>query len=224
MPPEHTHNRGSLNRLTKHSLDLFPGPTLFEKLARTLCEVGCLPRKELYEAWEMAKRVRRRFKGGRVIDLACGHGLLAYAMLLLDSKSEQAVGVDRRLTACGEKIAQALEVQWPNLKDRLTFIEADLSSIELSNQDLVVSAHACGELTDVILERAVEAKARVAVLPCCHSFRKQDSGGYDAWLEGSMAIDVQRVARLREQAYSVRMLSIPSEVTPKNRLIIGEPN
>jgi hypothetical protein len=68
--------------LTDRDLDRFPGTTLFDRLARAVCHAGCLPRKELYEAWEMARRVRRLFRGGRIVDLGGGHGLLAQALLL----------------------------------------------------------------------------------------------------------------------------------------------
>ena len=90
-------DRSSRNRLTEHALPHFAGTTLFDAIARAVCRAGCLPRKELYEAWEVARRVRRRFRGGRVIDLACGHGLLAQILLLLDDSSPEALAVDRRL-------------------------------------------------------------------------------------------------------------------------------
>ena len=50
------------SRLTRHDLDRFPGKSLFDRIARAVCEAGCLPRKELYEAWEVARRVRRRIR------------------------------------------------------------------------------------------------------------------------------------------------------------------
>ena len=59
-----------------------------------MCEAGCLPRKELYKAWEVARRARRLFRGGRVVDVAGGHGLLAAIMLLLDDSSPRAIVVD----------------------------------------------------------------------------------------------------------------------------------
>ena len=66
-------DHASRNRLTDRQLDRFPGENLFDRIARAVCRAGCLPRKELYEAWEVARRVRRRFGGGRVVNLACGH-------------------------------------------------------------------------------------------------------------------------------------------------------
>ena len=45
----------------------------------------------------MARRVRRRFRGGRIVDLAGGHGLLAQALMLLDDSSASALVVDPAL-------------------------------------------------------------------------------------------------------------------------------
>ena len=64
--------KSSKNRLSPQQAPLFPGNSLFDKIARAVCWAGTLPRKELYEAWEMAKRIRRRYRGGRILDHACG--------------------------------------------------------------------------------------------------------------------------------------------------------
>src|SRR5882672_6939754 len=95
-------------RLRPGAAGQFTGDSLFEKVARSLCGAGCLPRKELYESWEMARRVRRRFRGGRVVDLACGHTLLAHLMLLLDDTSPSAMAVDRRLPKSAAHLSDAM--------------------------------------------------------------------------------------------------------------------
>jgi len=210
-------------RLTKHDLGRFTGETLFDRIARACCEAGCLPRKELYEAWEVARRVRRRFRGGRIIDLACGHGLLAQILLLLDNSSSEALAVDLRIPQSAASLEAALLEGWPRLRDRVHFIESDLREVALNQDDLVVSAHACGGLTDLILERAVEAGARVAVLPCCHDLKGGDLGSLEGWMDGPLAMDATRVARLRFQGYQVSTQMIPGDITPKNRLLMAEP-
>lgn len=215
------HATGSRNRLTTHQLDLYPGDTLFERLARVVCHVGILPRKELHEAWEVAKRVHRRYRGGRVVDLACGHGLLAQAMLLLDETATGAIAVDKRLSGNHRLLADALAQAWPRLHGRVAFVEARLEETALLPTDLVVSAHACGGLTDAILDRAVAARARVAVLPCCQALRKR--GDLDGWLDGTLAMDVERAVRLRAAGYLIHTQTIPAEVSPKNRLLMGAP-
>lgn len=216
-------DRSSRNRLTEKLLHQFAGETLFDAIARAVCRAGCLPRKELYEAWEVARRVRRRFRGRRVVDLACGHGLVAQILLLLDDTSPSALAVDQRLPKSAAALEASLCQAWPRLQGRVRYLETDLRDVPLLRDDLIVSAHACGGLTDLILERAAEVGARVAVLPCCHDLQRADLGGLEGWLDGPLAMDATRAARLRSQGYRVFTQLIPGDITPKNRLLMAEP-
>ena len=87
----------------------------------------------------------------------------------------------------------------------------------------MVSAHACGTLTDRVLDAALAARAAVAVLPCCHSLGRCDTAGLEAWMPGDVAADAVRALRLRAAGYRVHVQTIPEEITPQNRLIIGIP-
>ncbi len=213
----------SRSKLTPRDLPRFAEDSLFHRIARAVCEADCLPRKELFEAWEVARRARRRFRGGRVLDLACGHGLLAHVLLLLDDSSPSAVAVDTRLPSSATKIAEALLSHWPRLAGRVELLEATLSAVEARPGDLVVCCHGCGKLSDDVLDIAIAARARVALLPCCHEQGAQDEGGLGGWLDSALAIDVTRAARLQRADYLVRTHVIPAEITPKNRLLLGEP-
>lgn len=216
-------DRSSRNRLNERHIPLFSGDTLFNRIARAVCTAGCLPRKELFEAWEVARRVRRRFRSGRVVDLACGHGLLAYILLLLDDSSRAALAVDRHLPESARTLATALEAAWPRLRERVRLEQGEIEQVVLGPEDLVVSVHACGGLTDLVLERALKAGARVAVLPCCHNLVCGDLGGLQGWLDGPLAMDATRAAWLRAHGYQVYTQTIPMDITPKNRLLLGEP-
>jgi methyltransferase family protein len=210
-------------RLTDRDVDRFPGATLFHRVARAVCHAGCLPRKELYEAWEMARRVRRLFRGGRVIDLGAGHGLLAQMMLLLDDSSSTALVVDKTLPPSSARLHDVLVQAWPRLSGRITFVAGALEDVEILGTDLVVSSHACGALTDLVLDRAAAARARVAVLPCCHNLAVCDAGSLSGWVDGPVAIDIVRAMRLEQRGYRVWTQTIPADITPKNRLLVGEP-
>jgi methyltransferase family protein len=212
----------SRGRLTDRDLGRFPGGTLFDRVARAVCHAGCLPRKELYEAWEVARRARRLFRGGRVVDLAAGHGLLAQVMLLLDDSSPSALIVDKTLPASSARLHEALESAWPRIAGRVSFVQSALDAVEILPADVVVSSHACGALTDVVLDRAVAGRARVAVLPCCHDLAVNDAGALTGWVDGALAIDIRRVQRLEQRGYRVWTQAIPADVTPKNRLLLGE--
>ena len=196
---------------------------MFDRIGRALCAAGCLPRKELYEAWEVARRVRRRFRGGRVVDLAGGHGLLAHVMLLLDDSSPEAVVVDAALPASRVKVHDALAAAWPRLAGRVTYVQQDAARFAAAAGDIVVSSHACGALTDRIIAQAADAGARLAVLPCCQDLGACDAGALTGWLDGPLAVDIMRAVRLEARGYRVWTQTIPAEITPKNRLLMGSP-
>lgn len=218
-----TFSSASRNRLTRYDLGRFSGGTLFDRLGRAVCTAGCVPRKELYEAWEVARRVRRVHRGGRVVDVGGGHGLLAHVMLLLDDSSPAAVGVDRLTPPAARALHVTLAEVWPRLDRRVSLVTSDIDDYPLAPDDIVVSCHACGALTDRILNRAVAARAPVAVLPCCHDFETCDPGSLGGWVEKSLAIDLMRAVRLEQCGYRVRTQTIPKAITPKNRLLIGVP-
>jgi len=213
----------SRGRLTAYDLDRFPGPTLLDRLGRALCGAGCLPRKELYESWELARRTRRLFRGGRVVDLCGGHGLLAHIMLLLDDSSASALVVDTTLPPSAPLVHNAICDEWPRLAGRVSFVTAPMDSVALGGDDVVVSCHACGALTDHVLSLATAARTRVAVMPCCHDENTCDAGPLTGWVDRALAIDAMRAIRLEQQGYRVRTQVIPEAITPKNRLLIGSP-
>jgi len=216
-------NRSSKSRLTEKQMAGFPGDTVFDKIARAVCRSGTLPAKELYEAWETARRIRRKFRGGRVMDLAGGHGLLAHILLVLDDTSKEALVVDVDVPKNAGQLSGAVIQSWPRLAGRIHYMEAPVSDIEIRPDDLVASVHACGALTDTVLKLAVAARARVAVLPCCHDLALSDTGGLEGWVNGPLAVDVMRAAWLGRQGYTVITRTIPEDITPKNRLLMGYP-
>ncbi len=209
-------------RLTRHDLGRFSGSSLFDRIGRAVCEAGCLPRKELFEAWEVARRARRLFRGGRVVDVAGGHGLLAHVMVLLDDSSRSAVVVDPARPPSAESIRDVLVRAWPRLAGRVSYAEDDVTWFATKGGDVVVSCHACGALTDRILDAAVKARARLAVLPCCHDEDTCETGDLTGWMDPALAIDAVRVMGLRARGYRVRTQLIPPEITPKNRLILAQ--
>jgi hypothetical protein len=213
----------SRGRLTRRDLNRFPTDRLFDRIGRAVCEAGCLPRKELYEAWEVARRVRRLWRGGRVVDLGGGHGLLAQILLLLDDSSRSAVVVDRTVPPSAPRVHAALVRTWPRLAGRVAFEARDVERAHIRVGDLVVSSHACGDLTDCVLRKALDAGARVAVLPCCHNLDVGETAGLDGWVDAALAIDIVRAMRLRQRGYRTWTQTIPLAITSKNRLLLGAP-
>ena len=210
-------------RLTTHDLARFPADTHFHRIARAVCAAGCLPRKELFEAWEVARRVRRRFRGGRIVDLCAGHGLLGQIMLLLDDSSPEVLAVDHRLPPSSSTLACALASVWPRLSGRVTLKNVPIEDVTLREDDVVLSIHACGALTDRVIDLAVRAGTRLAVLPCCHDLDGAQTGQLTGWLNGPLAVDVMRATKLRALGWQVWTQTIPEAITPHNRLLMACP-
>jgi hypothetical protein len=149
--------------------------------------------------------------------------LLAQIMLLLDDSSPSALVADTALPASSGKLHEVMVQTWPRLSGRVAFVARALEDVEILRTDVVVSSHACGALTDRVLDRAVAARARVAVLPCCHDLGTCDAGALSGWVDGPVAIDIVRATRLERQGYRIWTQTIPVNVSPKNRLLIAKP-
>ena len=186
-------SHGSKSRLTEKDLGRFAGDTLRDRLGRAVCRAGVLPRKEFFEAWEVARRARRLFRGGRVMDLAAGHGLLAHVMLLLDDTSPRAVAVDTVLPPSAARLHDVLADAWPRLRNRVALVSAPLDDVALHESDLVVSAtHAARSPTAFSRtpprRRPRRRPALLSRVATC------DAGALGGWLDAALAIDVRRAA------------------------------
>lgn len=100
------------------------------------------------------------------------------------------------LPPSARKLSAAIADTWPRLQGRIPFVTAVIEAFEITPDDLVVSVHACGPLTDRVIDKAVQAGARVAVLPCFHDLELSDTGGREGWIAGPLAVDVVRARRL----------------------------
>jgi hypothetical protein len=219
----HSFSPSSRGRLTDRDLGRFPGGTLFDRVARAVCHAGCLPRKELYEAWEVARRARRLFRGGRVVDLGAGHGLLAQLMLVLDDSSRPPSPSTRR----SRRPRRACTRRWCRpgraSRDACRSSRVRSTASRFWRATSWCRATRAGALTDVVIDRAAAARARVAVLPCCHDLAVNDAGPLAGWVDAALAIDIRRAQKLEARGYRVWTQTIPAEITPKNRLLLGAP-
>jgi hypothetical protein len=219
------HGPGSRNKLSPSHARHYPGDGLLDVLGRAVCTVDCLPRKELHEAWEMATRIRTWLASTptrRVVDLSAGYGLLAQVLLLLDDDvRSSALAVDVRLPKNHVLVHGAVIARFPSLAGRVTFQQARLEDVDLGVDDVVVSSHACGELSDAVLSRAAAVGARVALLPCCHLTRwRPDLADR---VDPAARIDEERATWLVERGYDVIVDAIPANISAKNRLLLARP-
>ena len=85
---------------------------------------------------------------------------------------------------------------------RWTYVETSLHDIVADNSTVLLSVHACGTLSDYIIDMAISAnKAPVALVPCCHTYSKRK--GYQPhsiYANGITTDDVtNRIMELQQQ-------------------------
>ena len=195
-------------------------------------------------------QVDRAFPGAPVVaDLAAGHGLTAWVLVLLAAQrsvARTAVAVDVRRPASAGAVADAVRARWPALRDAVHYVEGSIDDVVAERDSVIVGVHACGALTDRVLGVALRSGAAAAVLPCCHSLRKQAASSLPALAEllpaearaglgaealhskavargARDAIDAWRAAAMRRAGYQVDESSIDGGITPFNRLLLCAP-
>lgn len=214
MEERRAHNKGRNKLQPRHALEFQSQDGLFDQFARAVCQAGVIPRKELFETWAMALYVHHYFPTvTRTADLACSHGLLSWALLLLStqgnvnnnnnnlempdtsatssnphdtnsqaqhldannnnqskrSPSQSLVCIDIHMPKSAERIAAIMLEHWPAFKEYWDFVEGPVEAVEPDSSTLLVGIHACGMLSDKIIQLAMEGNTPLALVPCCHS-------------------------------------------------------
>jgi hypothetical protein len=240
---------------------------LFDEFATVVCNAGVVARKEVFETWASALYIHYSFLSTddandssnsgritrRIVDVAAGHGLLAWALLLLSDEEERnnikknqqeqhpltVFCLDVQMPPSAELIHEAMIQQWPHLYDRFDYVEARLEQLVPHQSCLLASVHACGILSDMLISTAAEHQIPIALVPCCHSRKRkllEESASpfakreYDEILNAKESLpnladllDNARMTALENAGCDVTELFIPDLFTGKNRLILGSP-
>ena len=222
------------SRLRATDVRHFAGETTFHQVARAVCTAdAAIARKELPECWAMAERVHDEFwrtaePPRRVVDVAAGHGLLGWFLLALCFQARTPLpvvyAVDERMPASAGKLRDAFGEAFPRLRAQHRYIVGDARDVEATGDTLVAGLHACGGLSDIVIDVALEGSSALALVPCCHSTKIPHDVDAAAKVGLDEAIDEARARRLQAAGWAVeRGVLCPREITPKNGLILGRP-
>mmetsp|Transcript_32907 Transcript_32907/g.68583 ORF Transcript_32907/g.68583 Transcript_32907/m.68583 type:complete len:526 (-) Transcript_32907:1926-3503(-) len=240
----------------------------FHQLGSIVCETGVVSRKEFLETFAAAALILDCYyvtsnnktnqelqpPPRRIADLAAGHGLLAWFLLVMASSSSSStmsspisvICVDRCIPPAAEIIATAMMQQFPHLQKHYTYVQGDLRQVQAHSSCLLVSVHACGSLTDHIVEMALATQSSMAVVPCCHSVKR---GNYQPHVLSPISyeqvvelveqrktemvsnkheavanvVDEVRCQTLSQAHYRVETRQLPASFTGRNRLLLAWP-
>ena len=178
-----------------------------------------------------------------VQDLCCGHGLTGMLFAACNpQRSSKSLEVRAALVdqfeppshrQLRETIAEVCP--WIRCEDAIRYVPSTLDAYFQESESnkvddgsthasVIISTHACGSLTDDVLQYAIDSEsAAIAVMPCCYTGTDKGTPyGIRRALGVSMAADVRRSFFLQEYGYHVDWATIPTEVTPMNRIIVAE--
>ncbi|OVE77893.1 hypothetical protein BVX99_01335 [bacterium F16] len=200
----------------------FASESLQDKLVRAMAEKQVIPIKEVLECFEYVALIRKAVRSACVADLCCGHGLAGMLLGIFEKSVEQVLLVDRKRPQSHEKLFAVLAEVAPWLHDKVSFQVQRLDAVVIPHNSSVVSAHACGVLTDTCIDMAIATGGAIAVMPCCYPKRLCPAPAAICNEFGeAVAFDIDRTYRLEQAGYHVRWSAIPSCITPMNRVIIG---
>ncbi len=222
------------SRLRATDVRHFAGDSTFHQVARAVCTAdAAIARKELPECWAMATRIHDEFWRSaepprRVVDVAAGHGLLGFFLLALCAQARTPLpviyAVDERMPASAGKLRDSFGAAFPRLRAQHRYIVGDARDVAATSDTLVAGLHACGGLSDIVIDVALEGSSALALVPCCHTTKIPHDVDAAARVGLDEAIDASRARRLEAAGWAVERGTLCSrDITPKNGLILGRP-
>lgn len=170
----------------------------------------------------------------QVADMGAGKGYLTFALYqYLKSKGFEALnikGFELRASLTDQCNEWAAQLGYQHL----SFEAQDIQSLEASSLDCLIALHACDIATDIAIAKGIRSKAKfILTAPCCHKqlrrsmqadqgFRMLTKHGILAENQAELLTDGIRALVLEAFGYKTKVIEfIPSEHTPKNKMIIG---
>jgi len=193
---------------------------------RELAHERAMSIKEMTEAFEFFAVTRKYMRAESMIDLCCGHGLVGLLYAAIERKTCEVILCDRRRPERFDHVWRAATTAAPWIVDKVRWVEGDLAETRatLPAGSSVVGVHACGAVTDLCLDIAADLGGPVAVMPCCRDHSHSGAPeGLSTALGADVAYVVHRTYALEARGYRVRWRSIPSAITPMNRVLIAVP-
>ncbi len=215
-------SRQKLNRGVTE--EFFDSDSLQDKFMRGISAKRLLPIKEVLESFELFARIRRTTKAPVVADLCCGHGLLGILFALFERDVERVILIDQHEPESRQRLIAVTREIAPWIAGKIDNRVAKISGTDhwVEPGVSVVSAHACGVLSDLCIDIAIKSQGPIAILPCCYPRSACDAPlALQTQFGIETAFDIARTYRLEKAGYRVRWGTIPQEITPMNRILYG---
>ena len=131
----------------------------------------------------------------------------------------------RRRRRCRRRrgIRDAFGEAFPRLRAQHRYIVGDARDVVAAGDTLVCGLHACGGLSDIVIDVALEGSSALALVPCCHSTKIPHDAAAAANVGLEEAIDAARARRLAAAGWAVERDVLCPRDHPQERACIGRP-
>ena len=167
-----------------------------------------------------------------IYDLCCGKSYLSFAvyyyLTAIKGREVELLGIDLKRDVINWCDALAKELNY----DGMTFVCDDVTNTPKNvTPDMVISLHACDIATDIVINCALNLKAKIILsTPCCHNYLNNKITAEELsfvtdypQLRNKLCesiTDAIRLARISSFGYKVSALELTDpENTPKNTLL-----
>jgi SAM-dependent methyltransferase len=167
-----------------------------------------------------------------IYDLCCGKSYLSFAvyyyLTAVKGREVELLGIDLKRDVILWCDSVARELSYHGMR----FVFDDIKNTPNDvTPDMVISLHACDVATDIVINRAIELRARVILsTPCCHKYLNDKISARELefvtrypHIRNKLCeaiTDAIRLARLSANGYKVSALELTDpENTPKNTLL-----
>lgn len=184
--------------------------------------------KEVLESVEFYLRTRQRLMQQPVsflYDMGAGHGLtgLLFAAGFPQLRVQL---IDQRVPPSFHELHRLVTIKcpWINVAYQAIPLDQWKPHASVNNTTVVIATHACGRLTDEVIDRAILLQATaLAVMPCCYTGTASPAPyGIRRALGVAWAADIDRTYRLARAGYHTDFSAISDAITPMNRILVAE--
>ena len=158
--------------------------------------------------------------------MCSGNGLLGMYVALYSQI--EVVSMDRRQSTKYKRLKFAIERKYDLRNHRYNQVDIwDEEAEEIvEGGGWLFSIHACGQLTDRVIELGIKLRQPFAIIPCCHKRGKPYFKPKEMPNRTGNVRDYQdnvRVQYIKEQGFLVAFPEIDKKTTEYNRILIGVP-
>lgn len=187
------------------------------------------------------KELKASFSPLRIVDMGCGNSylsfILAWYLKEVLHHPFELLGIDHLDSVIKRCMQRAQALDWKEMSFQTSKVaESKLSPDPEKRPHLLIALHACDTASDDALFEGLSSKAdAIAVAPCCQAelaafwsetktsspFSPIFSTPHLRRCVAADMTDMMRILLLRSRGYEVQATEfVPSEHTPKNRLIL----